>query len=133
MKLQVVLVICIAAVNYGFHINSSLDSTTPDCTQASDDHISLHNTPRERELFEELVRIYQANGSLSFEDLKYVYPPSCKKGSHEAHKFKEIQCFVTNFLGPEKVRKYFCWCANSTTGHPIGNITEGLEPITECG
>lgn len=131
MKPLVLLLISIAAANYGFSIASFLGT---DCSQVTAAYISLHGTQEEKVIYAQLRQSYQENGRLSFEDLKFVYAPTCKTGSHETDQFKEIQCFSSEHLWAGEVTKYFCWCADPTTGHPIsGNVTEGTEPMTECG
>ena len=130
MKIQVMLMISIAAANYGFNITSLLGSTTRNCLQVQDE--MLNRTAEKKNLYANLTKTYQDNKSLSYEDLESVYVPRCKSGSHELHKFREIQCFRLELSWPANLTvKQFCWCADTNTGHPINGVTEG--PITKCG
>ena len=124
------LMISIAAANYGFNITSLLGSTTRNCLQVQDE--MLNRTAEKKNLYANLTKTYQDNKSLSYEDLESVYVPRCKSGSHELHKFREIQCFRLDLSSPANLTvKQFCWCADPNTGHPINGVTEG--PITKCG
>lgn len=109
----------------------NIDSAAPDCRQVSADRMTLYGTQDEKDMYADLANDYRAGNILTFEDLKLVYAPSCKRGSHETDEFAELQCFIPVDFWPAELPRYFCWCANSITGYPINDtITEGL--IYEC-
>ena len=135
MKLQVVLAITIAAANYGFNIASLLDSEAPDCMEVNNKRVALHGTPdKVKDLYANLTKTYQNSGNLTFDDVKLVYEPKCKTGSHETDRFEEIQCFNAEHSDwPAELPKQFCWCADPITGHPINDtIKEGPINKFEC-
>ena len=106
----------------------------PACSQARKERVALHGTQEEEDLFTAVANKYQADNVLTFDDVKRVYEPFCKTGSHEADQFKETQCFTPEHSHwPAELPRQFCWCADPITGHPINDtIKEGPINKFEC-